>query len=393
MGVWECGRLAHTPTLSHSHTPIFFFNMVKRTPLYEVHKSLGAAFREYRGWELPEKFTDIAEEYQAVRDHVGLMDLSFRGKIQLAGPDRAQFLHGMVTQDIQGMGNGSGAYAVMLTAKGHMVADMNVYNMGDWLFLDVEPDLKNKILETLDKYLFVNATLTDVTDQYGLLSLQGAQSEALLSAVLSEPVTLEAEHQHIQRCLAGVEVSVIRTSYTGETGFELLVSQDQTRAVWNTLMEGKSKDGATPPPPKPVGMAVLDILRVEAGIPRYGVDMDENNLPLEAAIEERAISYTKGCYIGQEVVARMKYRGQANRLLMGFQFQGEEVPPKGAKIWKEGKELGWVTSAVFSPGFKKPIALGYVHRNSAQPGTSVSVETAHGPLGGEVVSLPFYKKL
>lgn len=366
--------------------------MVKRTPLYEIHKSLGATFQEYGEWELPEKFTDITREYQVVRTQVGLIDLSFRGKIQLAGPDRTQFLHGMVTQDVKGIAEGSGAYAVMLNAKGHILADMNIYNMGDWLFLDVAPDLKNKVLETLDKYLFVDTTLIDITDSYGLISLQGPQSATFLNPVLSEPVTLEKEYQHVQRHLAEVEVFVIRTGYTGEIGFELLVSQDQVRIIWNALIEQTSRDMAISSWPEPVGLAALDILRVEAGRPQYGIDMDENNLPLEAAIEERAISYTKGCYIGQETVARMKYRGQANRLLTGLKLQGEAIPPKGARIRKDDKEVGWITSAIFSPGFKSPLAMGYIHRDYTQPGTLVVVETPQGLQGGEVGPLPFYRR-
>jgi len=361
--------------------------MAKRTPLYEIHKSLGATFQEYGEWELPEKFIGVTEEYQAVRNQVGVIDLSFRGKLQLSGPDRAQFLHGMVTQDIQGLGEGAGAYAAMLTPKGHILADMNVYNLGDGLLLEVEPELKDKVAKILDKYLFVNATLTDVTEAYGLLSLQGPKSDVLLNALVDEPVTSVEELKHVRRHLAGVELSVIQTRETGEIGFKLLIPQDPLQTIWEALMEQEWADL------KPVGMAAWDILRVEAGIPRYGRDMDENNLPLEAGIEARAISYTKGCYVGQEVVARMKYRGQANRLLMGLKFQGGTVvPQKGDKIRKEDQEVGWITSAVFSPGFKSPLAMGYIHRTFTEPGTSVVVESRQGPLAGEVVPLPFYKR-
>jgi glycine cleavage system T protein len=358
--------------------------MARRTPLYEIHKSLGATFREYGEWELPETFTGISSEYQAVRNQVGLMDLSFRGKIRLAGPERTQFLHGMVTQDIKGIREGFGAYALMTDPKAHILADMKVYNLGDWFLLDVEPELKNKVITTLDKYLLVEATLTDISDQYGLLSLQGPKSETLLRTLLSEPTIPTEEYQHLRSKLTGVEIIVIRTGYTGEIGFELLVPQEQIKEVWEVFM---LQDSVIP-----VGMAVLDILRLEAGIPRYGIDIDENNLPLEVGVEKQAISYTKGCYIGQEVIARMKYRGHANRFLMGLRFQGEKVPQKKDKIRKEDKEIGWMTSAVFSPGFKSVLGMGYVHREYAQPGIFVSVETAQGSLEGEIVALPFYKK-
>jgi glycine cleavage system T protein len=325
-------------------------------------------------------------EYDAVRNEVGLIDLSFRGKLQITGPDRVSFLQGMVTQDIKGIQEGSGAYALMTNPKGHILADMTVYNMGERLLLDIDPDLKDKVAEILDKYLFVNATITDVTDQYGLLSLQGPRSDALLWTILSEPVLLPEEHKHVRVKRAGVEISVIRVGYTGETGFELLAPHDSIKTLWDALMQ------QTVVPVRPVGLSTLDTLRVEIGIPKYGVDMDENNLPAEVGIEEKAISYTKGCYIGQEVIARMKYRGQANRLLMGLRFQGEGVPAREDKILKDDKDIGWITSAIFSPGFKCPLAMGYIHRDYAQPGTSVVVEMGQGALGGEVVSLPFYKR-
>lgn len=358
--------------------------MARQTPLYETHKLLGAIFQEYGEWELPKVFTEVSSEYQAVRNQVGLIDLSFRGKIRLAGPERTQFLHGMVTQDIKGIPEGSGAYALMTDPKAHILADMKVYNLGDWFLLDVEPELKDKVIHTLDKYLLVEATLDDITDQYGLLSIQGPGSEALLRTLLSEPGIPVAEYQHLPGKLAGVEIVVIRTGYTGEIGFELLIPRERVKEVWDVLM---FQDSVTP-----VGMMAWDILRLEAGIPRYGIDMDENNLPLEVGVEKQAISYTKGCYIGQEVIARMKYRGHANRFLMGFKFQGEKVPQRGDKIRKEDKEIGWITSAVFSPGFKSALGMGYIHREYAQPGISVRVESSQESLEGEVVTLPFYKK-
>ncbi|MBI3989783.1 MAG: aminomethyl transferase family protein [candidate division NC10 bacterium] len=357
---------------------------MKRTPLYEIHQVLGASFAEYGGWELPERFGDPLEEYQAARGQVGIFDLSFRGKLLLVGPDRVRFLQGMVTNDVKHLKEGEGCYAALLTPQGKILADLAIYALPDAFLIDVEAVRREIVRDTLSKYLITDdAEIQDVTEVYGLLRLQGPKAPALLAETLGEPLPRE-EYHHGERSLDGVSVRLIRRTWDiGGEGYELVTSWGGTAKSWEALWNRGQAFGL-----QPVGMAALETLRVEAGIPRYGIDMDENTLALEI-LPEKAISYTKGCYIGQESVARMTYRGHVNKKLVGLKLEGEVVPRPGEKLFAGGKEIGWITSAVFSPSLRCPIALGYVRREHTDPGMRLTVEVGGVSATAEVVLLLF----
>lgn len=360
---------------------------MRRTPLYEIHQSLGATFGESAGWEVPERFGEPLEEYLAVRSRVGIFDLSFRGKLLLTGADRVRFLQGMVTNDVKGLKEGEGCYAAMLTPQGKVLTDLSVYVLPDAFLIDVEATRTEVLKGTLEKHIIADDVLVqEATKSYGLLSVQGPEAPKLLAELFGRPIPAIEEFQHVERTIRDLPVRLIRrTWYTQEEGYELLTPWDATAQVWEVLWE-KGRAYRL----QPVGIAASEVLRIEAGLPKAGVDMDETTLALEAGLD-RAISLTKGCYIGQEYVARITYRGHVNRRLVGLKILGAIVPCHREKVFAGEKEVGWVTSAVFSPHLGSPIALGYIRREHAESGTWLQVMAAGASTPAEVVPLPFYR--
>ena len=359
---------------------------MQQSPLHTVHQSLGAVFTVVAGWELPRHFGACEEEYQAVRQGVGLCDLSHRGVIGVTGSERQRFLHAMVSNDTASLQPGQGCYATFLTHKGKLVADFVVYADTDAYSLDVEPQVTRPFIDAIEQYVISeDVTFHDESGQWGVLSLQGPRSAELLALVLARDVPELATYSHIRCQLAGEEVRLIRRSHTGELGYQLMAQRDVLPAVWQALWQHHDTCAA-----RAVGLDALDVIRIEAGLPLYGRDMSEETIPLEANLEQ-AISYTKGCYIGQEVIARIEARGHVNRKLVGLLLDGDTVPEPGATICSPQREVGWVTSATYSPARQQNVALGYVRREEWTPGTALEVQ-AHGTtLHATVEALPFYK--
>jgi len=344
-------------------------------PLHDRHLALGAAFGELKGREVVER-TPGHDEDRALRTGAGLVDASAREVVRLTGPDRLSFLQGMVTQDVEGLPAGSVADAALLTAKGAMVADARVVKRGDDLLLLTEPGYGAVVLGTLERYLISeDAELSDATASLGQLSLIGPEAEAVAARVLGLGPPAGAALRPFE---AGGATAWALPQGLLLPGVDLLVPVDALGPVFDRLLGG----GATP-----AGFAALEVLRVERGTPRFGADMDEKTIPLEANLE-RAIHYQKGCYIGQEVIARATFRGHVNRHLVGLRFGGDggALPTPRTELFAGDRRVGWVTSAVRSPRFGA-IGLGYAHRDVAQPGTQLALAAGAGE--ARVEGLPF----
>jgi len=358
---------------------------MKRSALYPLHQALGARFTTVAGWEMPQHFGDPHAEYQALRHGVGLCDLSHRGLIRVVGQDRQRFLHAMVSNDTKSLQPGQGCYATFLTAKGHLIADFVVYTEDDAYLLEVEPHVASALVEALEFFVISeDVTLHDESGDRGLLALQGPRAAALLTLALGQEMPALPMYASTTCRLAGHTVHCQRRSHTGELGYQLLAPPEALPEVWQALWAHREACAA-----RPVGLEMLDVARIEAGIPVYGRDMTAETIPIEANLEA-AISYAKGCYIGQEVIARLDARGHVNRKLVGLLLKGEVLPAPGAKIVSPQREVGWVTSATFSPARQQNIALGYVRREVLTPGTDLEVYTDGLTLGATVVELPFY---
>ncbi len=333
---------------------------------------------------MPEEYGGWLGEYEAVRKKAGLFDLSARGKLRLAGKEYIKFLQGMLTNDVVKLTDGDGAYAAVLTVKGRMLSDMRVYKELDSVLLDLEPGLNVKVKDLLLKYrLSYKATVDDVTEELSLFSVQGPESKNVLKAAGITVPELK-EYGHFKAAIFGMEVICASADRTGEGGFDLYVPAGSAEEVWNYLLEKGKSFGM-----EPVGSRALDVLRVEAGIPVYGRDMDEDTIPIEAGIWD-ALSFEKGCYIGQEVVARIKWRGHVNRHLSGIVMEEGFTPSAGAEIFAGEKKIGRITSPAFSPALGRGVALGYVRREFVEPGTEVDISSPEGTKGkGAIRPLPF----
>ena len=360
-----------------------------RIPLASFWENQGATLKKEKDWEIPSVFKDFASECEAVRKGVGFLDLSYRGKIEVTGKDRAIFLHRLLTNDILSLGLGSGCYAALLNARGQILADMNLYVFANSILLEMEGGLEKKLIQQLEKFhITEELELRDVTDQWILLSLQGPKSEALMGALIHGPVRVGQEFHHTNCSILDIPVTLICHSVTGEKGFHLLIPQEKGEPIAKRLLEMGRLYGI-----RPVGCGAAEILRIEAGIPRYGIEMDETVILSETGLDAVAASETKGCYPGQEVVARIKTYGGLNRKLTGLVFDKVVLPKMGDKILKKDQEIGWVTSACHSPTLGKGIALAYLHKGNFEAGHEVLIHSPHQSLSAKTTSLPFITSL
>jgi folate-binding protein YgfZ len=346
-------------------------------PLHEFHDSLNAAFGELSGMEIVSDYGDVLAEHAALQKSAGVLDFSFRGRICLTGNDRARFLHGQVTNDVNKLHAGEGCYAALVTAKGKMESDLNIYGLQNELLLDFEPGLTAKVSQRLEKYIVADdVQVVDVAPLYGLLSVQGPKAEAVLRSleIFSEVPVKPFQSLKFTDSTLG-EIYVVNQPRLATSGFDLFVPGNSLGAVADKLIAAAKAVGG-----RACGWSAFEIARIEVGIPRYGADMDESNIPLECGIEARAVSYSKGCYIGQEVINRIHSIGHVNKELRALRItEGlKALPSKGDKLFHDDKEAGYITSAAKSPLFAATIALGYVRREFNTAGTKLTLQTAIG---------------
>lgn len=334
---------------------------------------------------IPETASLLSESYDAARRHAGLVARTGDARIVVSGKDRASYLHGLLTNDITSLGPGQGCYAAYLTPQGRMIADMRVYELGDVILLVVGRDVKDALLSRLDQFIFTeDVQLGDVTETYGSAAIVGPEAADVVSITLGlagDTVGALPEHGNMRAQFNGRSAILLRVSDLGEPGYDVLVEAEALSSF---------RDEAKVAGAHELDEATAEAIRIEGGIPRFHRDMDEETIPLEAGIESRAISLTKGCYVGQEVIIRVLHRGHGRvaRKLVGLSFAEEAVPEAGAKVKDHDRDVGEVTSATWSPSLRRPIALAFVHRDFTAPGTVVAVNGA----AAEVAALPFVKR-
>ena len=361
---------------------------MKRTPLYEIHHALGATFTEScEDWQLVGHFTDPRQEHRTMRQGVGVIDLSHRGRLRLTGNDRAQYLHRIISNDVEGVAVGEGNYATILTNRGKIIADMKVYVFEDSIGIETNAETTSILYQELDKYLIADdVTIEELTERTGAVGVHGPKSAELLQEVYGFDVGDLPEYHSVVHEIDGRRIVCVRANETGEVGYNLCTAFESMEWLWDTfLTKGRAFSA------EPVGLTALNSLRIEAGIPRYGAELGDSVFPLEAELEG-AISFEKGCYIGQEIVARMQYRGHPNRLLRGFEITSDAPPQSGDRLFDGDKEIGWLTSAVVSPTLGKTIGMGYVRVAFTDEGSQVEVQTAGSRVDATVRLLPFYQR-
>jgi len=354
--------------------------MADRFPLHDLHAAAGATFVTPCGIELPESYGDPAAEYEAVRQGAGLVDHGNMGVLEVTGRDRASFLHAMLSNDVKSLAPGQGCRAAFLDVHGKVQVLLLVWTLDDTILMLTPGGMAGRTNEALDRYLFSEkAHFRDVTGERSLLMLAGPQAPALAERLTGARAP-EAAWSHVAARLGDAEVRLVTGGgETGEAEIWIVSALADGPRVWQAALG----HGA-----RPVGARAHESLRIEAGTPYYGHDVDDDVLLPEIPIEPW-VSYTKGCYIGQEVVVRIRDRGHVNRHLRGLILDGEAPASPGAAVLAGGDEIGKVTSATFSFGLKRPIALAYVRRQHADPGTAVQVRTEAGTVPAKVSALPF----
>jgi aminomethyltransferase len=362
---------------------------MKQSRLHDHHQKLGAIFEDVAGWEMPAHYGEWISEYHAVRQAVGLSDLSHRGKIRVTGDDRVKWLQGLISNDILPLQPGQGRYSSFLTHKGKMLGYFRVYALADSLWVEDVGEVGDTTFQALRKFLLygIKAKMENCAESWGLLLLSGPKACATVSAAFGVEMSDLKPVSAITAKIGGHISSVLRTEETGEDDVEILLPVDSLSMAWERLLEAGATYGI-----KAVGGHAREALRIEAGLPKAGPDLNEEIVPPEANLEEKAFSLNKGCYPGQEVVARMDTYGSVRRHLVGLVMKSSSVPPKNAKLFSGDREIGWVSSAARSPQLKTSIALAFPLRDFSAPGTNITIDidgTRHDAI---VHTLPFYRR-
>ena len=367
---------------------VFEETTVRRSPLEEAHQRAGATSREQDGCLVPASYGDARAEYEAVRGGggAGLFDLSSRGRVEVSGGEAVQFLNGMLTNDVARLEDGAWMSAAFPNPQGRLVASARVFRRGDAFLFDTESATYERVLRSLERFTLAgDFRVRDLTRETAIISVQGARARDVVGAALGDLAAETARGRVSTARFQNGEVTVARATHTAEDGFDLFVSAAAAASLWNALVVAGAR---------PAGFDALEILRVEAGVARYGVDATDANVVTEVLDETSAVSYTKGCYTGQEIIARIHWRGHVAKKLAGLVFDRDAEPPTDARIKScvEDREVGRITSTVFSPRLRRQIALGLVKYDHLAHGTEVKIFNGDAELcAAHVAELPLVR--
>ncbi len=356
-------------------------NARKHTPLYEFHRTHGKIV-EFAGYEMPIWYTSTMEEHMAVRNRAGIFDVSHMGRVDVTGPDAARFVESLFPTGIGKQPKGKSVYTLLLNERAGIVDDLIVLKVDEGKYLLViNAACREKDLRHMEKIgAGLNFKIDDITEATTMIAVQGPSAVEALQPLTPLPLAEMKRFTHAFSTVMGIPTIITRTGYTGEDGFEIIVHDASSGAmgVWEALMKGAT----------PCALGARDSLRLEAGLPLYGSDMDETTNPLEADLGW-VISKDKQSYVGWPMLASMMQQGPA-RIRRGI-IMDERIPRHGFKVTDNtGAEIGVVTSGTFSPVLKRGIAMGYVKTPSPQLGEAVKVVVRDAPSGGKIAKFPFY---
>ena len=362
---------------------------MKRTAFFPIHQQLGAKLVEFGGYEMPVLYSSIMDEHKNVRNSVGVFDVSHMGEFEIHGNDALALVQKITTNDVAKLSNGKVQYSSMCYEDGGIVDDLLVYHLGDRFMAVVNASNLTKDLEWMRSHAAgLDVEIIDQSEQTSLLAIQGPSSLASLQKLTGADLSTIPYYSFIQTTLAGVEMIVSRTGYTGELGFEIYFDSSISigERVWKSVMEAGEEFGI-----KPIGLGARDTLRLEMGFCLYGNDIDQTTNPLEAGLGW-ITKLDKGNFIGRDTLIKAKQEG-LKRKLVGFQIEGEKAFPRHYyELRSQGKTIGSVTSGTVSPTLEKGIGMGYVASGSSSPGTSIQVMIRQKEVPARVVKLPFITK-
>jgi aminomethyltransferase len=363
---------------------------MKQSKLHDQHLKLGATFGEAAGWEMPLHYGNAQAEHAAVRHGVGIADLSHRGRLRVTGDDRVKWLQSVISNDILPLKPGQGLYSSFLTHKGKMLTYFRVYALAESLMLEDVGEIGDTTFQALRKFLLygTKAKMENCADTWGLLLVSGPKTTDCIKAALGADVSGLQPLSFVTQAVSGHQALLLRTEETGEIDIEVLIPADGVVTAWERLLSAGQPMGL-----KPFGTEAREMLRMEAGLPKAGPDLNDEIVPPEANLEGKAFSLSKGCYPGQEVVARMDTYGNVRRKLVGLALKDPVIPTKGAKLFSGDREVGWISSAVHAPSLNRIIALGFPLRDFSNPGTALTVDIDGQRHDATVQQLPFYTRL
>ena len=347
------------------------------TALHDTLASASARLSEYSGAATAADFGNVSAEFQALVADAGVYDLGWRAKISVSGADRTRWLNGMITNNVRDLAEGHGLYAFLLNPQGRILADLYAYNRDSSLLVDTDRSQVRKVLEIFDHYIIMDDVEVTLNEKLTAIGIAGPKARAVLrTAGLDFPELEPLQYQ--DSTWNATELTIVRRDNSMVEGYELWLAPANVKSVWEAQVESGAK---------PVGTAALELLRIASGVPRYGQDIREKDLPQETG-QQRALHFTKGCYIGQEIVERIRSRANVHRSFTGFEIRGP-LPATGSKIQADGKNVGEITSSASLPvaSGEYPVALGYLRREAALPGKQLLA----GSATAIVAHLPFAK--
>ncbi len=335
------------------------------TPLAALHATAGAKIGVWFACAMPDNFGDEAAEYRYARDTVALIDKNYRAYLAFTGPDRVRYLNATLTNNIKDLAVGHGAISLLLNPQGHILAEIETYTFADRLLCMSYAMIRERLIEWLDKYIIMDdVTLTDDTSRFSTLALEGPRAAAIAQELTGIDVTKMEDLSFCDGAVGSVPCRVSKRSPGGIPGAEFFTETANLPALWQILSEAAGRHGGGP-----VGYAAVSATRLSQGVPWFGYDFGEKQIPHEAGLQDSHISYTKGCYTGQEIVERVRSRGQVNRQRVQLTFSGDAVPAPDTLLTLDSKEVGYVTRAARTWDPPRVIGMGYARKEATAPGT------------------------
>lgn len=358
---------------------------MKQTVLHQKHLQLNAKMTEFQGWQVPLQYSDVQDEYHAVRAAAGLFDIGCLGRIEVSGAGAAPLLQKVHTRNTEKMAEGTVHYGLVCNESGFILDDGLLFRLsGNRYLLTTNAANTEKILHWLKKHASGDVTVTDATQTVAHVALQGPHASRIIEKIAAPNFKKIKPGSVREIVLEGATVIVSRTGYTGEHGYEFFFPADRAEVVWDAIMNAGNNAGILP-----CGLAARGILRLEMGYLQYGSDIDETRTPLEAGLGS-FLDFKKD-FIGKEALLRIRDEGVKQKLA-GFVLLDTGVPKSGGSIFSENREIGLVTSGVHSPHLRKGIGLGYVVSRYAQAGQEIEIEIKDREIAAKIVDLPFYRK-
>jgi folate-binding protein YgfZ len=340
---------------------------VLETPLADVHRAAGAKMGLWFGSTLPDDFGDWRREYYFAKQSVALIDKNHRAYISFTGPDRVRYLNAILTNNIKDLQPSQGCISLLLNPQGRILAEIETRAESDKLFCVSYGMIRERLIETLDKFIIMDdVTLKDDTERYGTLSLEGPAASKMIGELAGIELDSLGEIVSVDAKVESIPCTVTRKSFSGFPGADILIAAENLQSMWKILLEKATSAGGGA-----MGYTALSALRLEQGVPWFGYDFGEKQIPHEAGLQDSHISYTKGCYTGQEIVERVRSRGQVNRRRVELIFPGSRVPSAGEVLTADGKEVGFVTRASALASRPFAIGMGYLRKENNAVGSHV----------------------